>query len=70
MSGTNHVLPTSGTAKFYSALGVYDFVKYSSYTYYPKAALESFKDDVITFANFEGLDAHANSIKVRFEKEE
>ncbi len=68
MSGTNHVLPTSGTAKFYSGLGVYDFVKYSSYTYYPREVLETFKDDVIKFANFEGLDAHANSIKVRFEE--
>ena len=68
MSGTNHVLPTSGTAKFYSGLGVYDFVKYSSYTYYPREVLETFKDDVIEFANFEGLDAHANSIKVRFEE--
>ena len=70
MGGTNHVLPTSGTAKFYSGLGVYDFVKYSSYTYYPKNILESFRDDIIEFANFEGLDAHANSIKIRFEKEE
>jgi histidinol dehydrogenase len=67
MSGTNHVLPTSGTAKFYSALGVYDFVKYSSYTYYPKNILETFKDDVVEFATAEGFDAHANSIKVRFE---
>ena len=66
MSGTNHVLPTSGTAKFYSALGVYDFVKYSSYSYYPKEVLKTFKDDVIEFAKLEGLDAHANSIKVRF----
>lgn len=69
MSGTNHVLPTGGTAKFYSALGVYDFVKYSSYSYYPKDVLASFKDDVVTFANSEGLDGHANSIKVRFEEE-
>ena len=67
MSGTNHVLPTSGTAKFYSGLGVYDFVKFSSYSYYPKNVLKTFKDDVIEFANIEGLDAHANSIKVRFE---
>lgn len=66
MSGTNHVLPTSGTAKFYSSLGVYDFVKYSSFSYYPKEVLETFKQDVIEFANLEGLDAHANSIKVRF----
>ena len=69
MSGTNHVLPTGGTAKFYSALGVYDFVKYSSYSYYPKDVLETFKDDVQTFAKSEGLDAHANSIAVRFEEE-
>ncbi|MCL2388190.1 MAG: histidinol dehydrogenase, partial [Defluviitaleaceae bacterium] len=67
MSGTNHVLPTGGTAKFYSALGVYDFVKYSSYSYYPRAALADLKDDVVKFALSEGLDAHANSIKVRFE---
>ena len=69
MSGTNHVLPTGGTAKFYSALGVYDFVKYSSYSYYPKNVLSEFKDDVIKFANSEGLDGHANSIAVRFEEE-
>lgn len=67
MSGTNHVLPTGGTAKFYSALGVYDFIKYSSYSYYPKEVLGTFKDDVMKFAKLEGLDAHANSIKVRFE---
>lgn len=67
MSGTNHVLPTGGTAKFYSALGVYDFVKYSSYSYYPRAALADLKDDVIKFALSEGLDAHANSVKVRFD---
>lgn len=69
MSGTNHVLPTGGTSKFYSALGVYDFVKYSSYSYYPREVLETFKDDVQTFAKSEGLDAHANSIAVRFEEE-
>ena len=69
MSGTNHVLPTGGTAKFYSALGVYDFVKYSSYSYYPKKVLGEFKADVIKFAKSEGLDAHANSVAVRFEEE-
>ncbi len=69
MSGTNHVLPTGGTAKFYSALGVYDFVKYSSYSYYPKQVLGTFKDDVVKFAKLEGLDAHANSVAVRFEEE-
>ncbi|GHT37733.1 histidinol dehydrogenase [Endomicrobiia bacterium] len=68
MSGTNHVLPTGGTAKFYSPLGVYDFVKFSSYSYYPREVLADFKDDVIKFAKLEGLDAHANSIKVRFEE--
>jgi len=66
MSGTNHVLPTGGTAKFYSPLGVYDFVKYSSYSYYTEKALKEFKDDVITFAKAEGFDAHANSMEVRF----
>jgi len=69
MSGTNHVLPTGGTAKFYSPLGVQDFVKWSAYSYYPKQALAELSDDIITFANLEGLDAHANSIKVRFEEE-
>lgn len=67
MSGTNHVLPTGGTARFYSGLGVYNFVKYSAYSYYPRAALASLADDVVKFALSEGLDAHANSVKVRFE---
>ncbi|MCA6071122.1 MAG: histidinol dehydrogenase [Endomicrobium sp.] len=67
MSGANHVLPTGGTAKFYSSLGVYDFVKVSSYSYYPREILADFKDDVIKFAKLEGLSAHVNSIKVRFE---
>ena len=68
MSGTNHVLPTGGAAKFFSPLGVYDFVKWSAYSYYPRAALAEFKDDVEKFASLEGLDAHAKSIKVRFEE--
>ena len=67
MSGTNHVLPTGGTAKFYSALGVYDFIKHSAFSYYSQAVLGTFKDDIMKFAHLEGLDAHANSIKVRFE---
>jgi len=67
MSGTNHVLPTEGSCKFYSGLGVYDFIKYSSYSYYPREVLETFKEDVIKFANIEGFDAHANSMAVRFE---
>jgi len=68
MSGTNHVLPTGGTAKFSSPLGVYDFIKRSAYSYYPKKALFELSRDIMTFAKLEGLDAHANSIKVRFEK--
>jgi histidinol dehydrogenase len=60
-------LPTGGTAKFYSPLGVYDFVKHSSYSYYPRAALADLQKDVANFALSEGLDAHANSVKVRFE---
>lgn len=70
MGGPNHVLPTNGSAKFYSPLGVYDFVKRSSYSYYPKAVLETFKDDVIEFANREGLDGHAHSMNIRFQEEE
>lgn len=69
MSGTNHVLPTEGTARFSSPLGVYDFVKYSAFSHYPRAALAAFKDDVATFATAEGFDAHANSVMVRFEDE-
>ena len=65
MSGTNHVLPTEGTARFYSPLGVYDFVKWSSFSYYPKAEFDALKDDVIKFAEMEGLTAHANSVRVR-----
>ncbi|MDR0200217.1 MAG: histidinol dehydrogenase [Streptococcaceae bacterium] len=67
MSGTNHVLPTGGTAKFYSALGVYDFVKHSAYSYYPREVLATFNSDVQKFAFSEGLQGHANSIAVRFE---
>ena len=66
MSGTNHVLPTGGTARFFSPLGVHDFVKYSAYSYYPREALAELSDDVIRFAESEGLDAHANAVKVRF----
>jgi len=66
MSGTNHVLPTGGAARFSSPLGVYDFVKWSAYSYYPRAALAELKDDVMLFAQKEGLTAHANSVKVRY----
>jgi histidinol dehydrogenase len=65
-SGTNHVLPTSGTARFASPLGVYDFVKRMSYTRYTKAALENARTDIIEIANAEGLSAHANAVKIRF----
>jgi histidinol dehydrogenase len=65
-SGTNHVLPTNGTARFFSSLGVYSFVKKSAYTYYDKNALFSCSNDIITIAEKEGLSAHANSIKIRF----
>ena len=66
-AGPNHVLPTNGTAKFFSPLSVDDFIKKSSIIYYSRQALEPVKDDIIRFAESEFLTAHANSIKVRFE---
>lgn len=69
-AGPNHVLPTNGTAKFFSPLGVDDFVKKSSVIYYSREALHEIHRDIIQFANCEQLTAHANSIAVRFEKEE
>ena len=69
-AGPNHVLPTNGTAKFFSPLGVDDFIKKSSIIYYSKEALEPIHKDIIAFAEAEHLTAHANSIRVRFEKEE
>lgn len=66
-AGPNHVLPTSGTARFFSPLSVDSFVKKSSFIYYTENALEKDKDDIIRFARTEGLTAHANSIEVRFE---
>lgn len=65
-AGPNHVLPTSGTARFFSPLNISDFVKKSSVISYTRKALEGVKDDVIKFAEAEGLGAHANAIKVRF----
>ena len=65
-AGPNHVLPTSGTARFFSPLGVDSFVKKSSFLYYTEAALREAKDDIVKLAETEGLTAHANSIKVRF----
>ncbi len=67
-AGPNHVLPTSGTARFFSPLGVESFTKKSSYIYYTSSDLRNAKDDIIALAETEGLTAHANSIKVRFEK--
>lgn len=69
-AGPNHVLPTNGTAKFFSPLGVDDFVKRSSVIYYSREALEPVHKDIVAFAEAEHLTAHANSIKVRFEKGE
>lgn len=65
-AGPNHVLPTNGTAKFFSPLGVDDFIKKSSIISYSREALEPIHEDIIKFANAERLTAHANSIKVRF----
>ena len=66
-AGPNHVLPTNGTAKFFSPLGVDDFIKKSSIISDSREALEPIHEDIIKFANAERLTAHANSIKVRFE---
>ena len=66
-AGPNHVLPTSGTARFFSPLGVDSFIKKISYTYYTEDALSEAKKDIVTIAEREGLTAHANAIKVRFE---
>ena len=66
-AGPNHVLPTNGTAKFFSPLGVDDFIKKSSIIYYSREALEPIHKDIIAFAESEQLTAHANSIRVRFD---
>lgn len=65
-AGPNHVLPTNGTAKFFSALSTDDFIKKSSIIYYSREALEAIHEDIEAFAEAEHLTAHANSIKVRF----
>lgn len=69
-AGPNHVLPTNGTAKFFSPLSVDDFIKKSSIVYYSKEALSEIHKDIEQFAASEQLTAHANSIAVRFEEEE
>ncbi len=68
-AGPNHILPTNGTAKFFSPLNVDDFMKKTSITSYSKDALKKVHKDIELFAKEEGLTAHANSIKVRFENE-
>ena len=69
-AGPNHVLPTNGTAKFFSALSVDNFIKKSSIVYYSRSALQEIHKDIIQFASPEQLTAHANSIAVRFEEED
>ena len=64
-AGPNHTLPTSGTARFSSPLSVDDFVKKYQYTYYTNDALRAAAEDVVYFAEAEGLSAHARSISVR-----
>nr|MCR5607780.1 histidinol dehydrogenase [Lachnospiraceae bacterium] len=66
-AGPNHILPTNGTAKFFSPLSVDDFIKKSSIICYSREALEKAHNDIEMFAKSEGLTAHANSIAVRFE---
>ena len=68
-AGPNHTLPTSGTSKFSSPLSVDDFIKKTSLIYYSKNSLEESKEDIIRFAENEGLTGHANSIKIRFQED-
>lgn len=67
-AGPNHTLPTGGTAKFSSPLGVEDFIKTTQYIYYTREKLRESADDIVMFANSEGLTAHAQSVSVRIEK--
>lgn len=67
-AGPNHTLPTGGTAKFSSPLGVEDFIKTTQYVYYTREKLRESADDIVMFANSEGLTAHAQSVSVRIEK--
>ena len=67
LAGPNHTLPTSGTARFSSPLSVDDFVKKSSFIYYPKDALAKVADRIVDFAEREGLGAHARSVSIRFD---
>lgn len=70
LAGPNHVLPTGGTARFASPLNTDDFIKKSSIIYYQKEDLASISDDIIQLAELEGLDGHANAVKIRFERNE
>ncbi|MCH8312253.1 MAG: histidinol dehydrogenase, partial [Nitrospinae bacterium] len=65
LAGPNHVLPTSGTARFSSPLGVYDFIKRTSLIGYARTALQKNADSVTILAEMEGLDAHAEAVKIR-----
>ena len=69
-AGPNHVLPTSGTARFFSALSVDDFIKKTSIISYSREALMAVSDDIINFAQSEELSAHANSIQVRKDEDD
>jgi histidinol dehydrogenase len=68
LAGPNHVLPTSGTARFSSPLGVYDFVKFSSFTYLNQTQLKKLGNDIMRLARLEGLEAHARSVEIRLAK--
>lgn len=70
MAGPNHVLPTNGTARFYSPLSVGDFIKRSSIISYSREALKNVWQDIVEFAEAESLSAHANSVRIRFEEGE
>jgi histidinol dehydrogenase len=67
-AGPNHTLPTAGTARFFSVLGVYDFMKKSSVIQYNKKALEEAYRGISLFAKCEELNAHANAVDIRFEE--
>ena len=69
LAGPNHVLPTSGTARFFSPLSVDDFVKKSSIICCTERELEAVSDQVVRLAKSEGLDAHANAVAIRFGRE-
>ena len=69
LAGPNHVLPTGGSARFYSVLGTEDFLKRSSVLSFSQKALEELGDSAITLAELEGLDGHAKSIAIRLKKD-